>query len=220
VRWRGRFLGQRGDDYVNLLIGTSNAGKLAEFRAALKSLPVRLVPFTSLGTWPRIEEDGATFEENALIKARTLANFSGLLTLADDSGLEVEALNGAPGIYSARYSGEAGNDERNNEKLLAELLPVPTERRNARFVCVLALCAPGANGMGEWTVREQCEGRIALTPKGANGFGYDPLFFYPPLGKTFGELDRQAKSLVSHRGKALRKLVAFLPSLVDPIARA
>ena len=205
---------------MNLLIGTSNPGKLAEFRAALSGLPMHLVPLSSLGNSPRIEEDGARFEENALKKARTLADFSGWLTLADDSGLEVEALNGAPGIYSARYSGEVGNDERNNEKLLAELLPVPAERRGARFVCVLALCAPKSNGVGEWTVREQCEGRIALTPKGTKGFGYDPLFFYPPLGKTFGELDRDAKSMVSHRGKALRKLVAFLPSLLDLTARA
>ena len=205
---------------MNLLIGTSNPGKLAEFRAALNGLPMDLVPITSLGTWPRIVKDGVTFEENALRKARTLANFSGWLTLADDSGLEVEALNGAPGIYSARYSGEAGNDKRNNEKLLAELLPIPTERRNARFVCVLAVCAPNLNSVDEWTVREQCEGRIALTPKGANGFGYDPLFFYPPLGKTFGELDRDAKLMVSHRGKALRKLAALLRSRFDLKARA
>jgi XTP/dITP diphosphohydrolase len=205
---------------VNLLIGTSNPGKLAEFRAALNGVPIHLLSLPSLGTGPRIAEDGATFEENALKKARTLANFSGWLTLADDSGLEVEALNGAPGIYSARYSGEAANDARNNEKLLAELLPVPAERRNARFVCVLALCAPNLNGVDEWTVREQCEGRIALTPKGANGFGYDPLFFFPPLGKTFGELDRDAKSMVSHRGKALPKLIALLRSLFDPKARA
>ncbi len=205
---------------MNLLIGTANPGKLAEFHAALNGLPMRLVPLRTLGTWPRIEEDGTTFEENALKKARTLANYSGWLTLADDSGLEVEALNGAPGIYSSRYSGEAGNDDRNNDKLLTELLQVPAGRRNARFVCVLALSAPNANGMDEWTVREQCEGRIALTPKGANGFGYDPLFFYPPLGKTFGEIDRETKSMVSHRGKALPKLVALLRSLLDAKAQA
>ena len=137
------------------------------------------------------------------------------MTLADDSGIEVDALGGAPGIYSARYCGEEGNDEKNNEKLLRELQNVPEARRTARYVCALALCVPSAGGMNEWLVRETCEGRITLAPIGRNGFGYDPLFFFPPFGKTFGEIDRETKATVSHRGKALQKLAAMLPAWVD-----
>ena len=160
-------------------------------------------------------EDGATFEENALKKARTLAEFSDLLTLADDSGLEVDALNGAPGIYSARYGGDECDDEKNNQKLLHALTDVPEAKRTARFVCALALCAPKSAGLKDWTVRASCEGRVAFMPEGQNGFGYDPLFFYPPLGKTFGVIDRELKATVSHRGKALQKLAEKLPSVLD-----
>jgi XTP/dITP diphosphohydrolase len=162
-----------------------------------------------------VVEDGTTFEENALKKARTLAETSGLLTLADDSGLEVDALNGTPGIYSARYAGEEGNDQKNNDKLLYELRHVPDTQRTARFVCALALCEPQDHALKVWTVREACEGRIARELSGMNGFGYDPLFFYPPLGKTFGEIDRATKATVSHRGKALKKLTELLPAVVD-----
>ncbi len=142
-----------------------------------------------------------------------MAQFSGLPTLADDSGLEVDALNGAPGIYSARYAGADGDDERNNQKLLRELENVPENRRTARFVCALALCLPGASGVNEWTARESCEGKIVLSPSGSHGFGYDPLFFYPPFGRTFAEVAREEKAAVSHRGKALQKLAEILPSL-------
>ena len=196
---------------IELLVGTNNPGKFAEVRAYLDRLPLKIHWLKDLGSWPTVIEDGATFEENALKKARILAEYSGYLTLADDSGLEVEALNGAPGIYSARYCGEDGNDARNNEKLLYELRNLPEERRNARFVCVLALCAPESRGMKAWTVRESCEGRITFAPKGYDGFGYDPIFFYPPLGKTFGEIDRETKATVSHRGQALKKLSEMLP---------
>lgn len=200
---------------VELLVGTTNPGKFAEVQVFLKILPIRVIPLISLSNYPEVVEDGTTFEENALKKGRTLAEYSGYLTLADDSGLEVDALNGAPGVYSARYGGEEGNDRKNNEKLLQALKDVPEEKRSARFVCVLALCAPKANGMKEWTVRECCEGRIAFNLKGENGFGYDPLFFYPPFGKTFGEIERETKATVSHRGKALKKLAEILPSVVD-----
>jgi XTP/dITP diphosphohydrolase len=200
---------------MKLLIATTNTGKLAEIEQALKKLPVKIVPLSCLGAWPQVLEDGKTFEENALKKARTLAGFSGYMTLADDSGLEVDALDGAPGIHSARYGGENANDARNNAKLLQALARVPKEKRTARFVCVLALCAPSASGMRQWTVRESCEGRIALAPKGDRGFGYDPIFFYPPLGMTFGEIDRETKARVSHRGKALEKLARIFPTLVD-----
>jgi XTP/dITP diphosphohydrolase len=200
---------------IELLVGTTNPGKFAEVQAYLQKLPLKIHSLESLGSPPMIVEDGATFEENALKKARTLAQYSGYVTLADDSGLEVDALNGAPGIYSARYCGEEGNDARNNEKLLRELKDVPEEKRSARFVCVLALCVPQSGGMKDWTVRESCEGRIDFALKGSDGFGYDPLFFYPPVGKTFGEIDREAKATVSHRGKALKKLAEMLPRLVD-----
>jgi XTP/dITP diphosphohydrolase len=200
---------------VELLVGTTNRGKLDEVQGYLKGIPLKTLALASLGTWPAVVEDGASYEDNALKKARTLAQYSGYLTLADDSGLEVDALNGAPGIYSARYCGEEGNDEKNNEKLLEELKQVPEEKRTARFVCVLALCAPKSHGAREWTVRESCEGRVAFSPKGQNGFGYDPIFFHPELGKTFGEIDRETKATVSHRGKALKKLAQILPFVID-----
>ncbi len=200
---------------TELLVATTNQGKFAEVQAFLKSLPLSIVSLRSLGSWPAVVEDGATFEENALKKARALAEYSGTLTLADDSGLEVDALNGAPGIYSARYAGEEGNDDKNNETLLRELQGIAEGQRSARFVCALALCAPKSRGMKEWTVRESCEGRIAFELRGPNGFGYDPLFFYPPFRKTFGEIDRATKATVSHRGKALKKLAEMLSSLVD-----
>jgi len=195
---------------TNLLLATTNAAKFAEIRAFLDRFPVRVVSLEELGAWPRVVEDGDTFEANAFKKARTLANYSGLLTLADDSGLEVEALNGAPGVHSARYSGEEANDRSNNEKLLQAMRDIPAERRHARFVCVLALCAPASAGLEDLIVREQCEGTIAFSPEGANGFGYDPLFFYPPLGKTFGEIESDLKASVSHRGKALKRLIDIL----------
>jgi XTP/dITP diphosphohydrolase len=200
---------------IELLVATTNSGKFAEVQAYLEPLPLSILSLRHLERWPAVIEDGATFEENALKKARTLAKYSGYLTLADDSGLEVDALGGAPGIYSARYGGEDGNDEKNNEKLLRELEDVPEEKRTARFVCALAVCAPKTWGIEEWTVRKHCEGRIAFARKGQNGFGYDPLFFYPPFAKTFGEIDRETKATVSHRGKALKKLASVLPSLVD-----
>ena len=198
---------------IELLVATTNPGKFAEVQAFLKELPVRIISLESLTDPPEVVEDGQTFEENALKKARTLAQFSGLSTLADDSGLEVDALNGAPGIYSARYAGADGDDERNNQKLLGELENVPESRRTARFVCALALYIPGASGVNEWTARESCEGRIALGPSGSQGFGYDPLFFYAPFGQTFGEIAREKKATVSHRGKALQKLAETLPAL-------
>ena len=196
-------------------MATTHSGKSAEVQAFLSKLPLRITSLKSLANPPEVIEDGKTFEENALKKARMLAEYSGLLTLADDSGLEVDALSGRPGIYSARYAGEEGNDERNNQKLLGELIGVGEEQRTARFVCALALCAPQSQGMKDWVVRQTCEGRIAFEPSGSHGFGYDPLFFYPPFGKTFGEIEREVKATVSHRGKALMKLAEVLPTLME-----
>jgi len=201
---------------TELLVATTNRGKFDEVETYLKHLPLKILSLQSLGNFPVVIEDGATYEENALKKATTLAEYSGYLTLADDSGLEVDALNGAPGIYSARYSGLEGDDQKNNEKLLNALKEGPEDGRTARFVCVLALCAPQSRKpKGKLIVRESCEGRIACSLKGQNGFGYDPLFFYAPFGKTFGEIDRETKATVSHRGKALKKLAHSLASVVD-----
>jgi XTP/dITP diphosphohydrolase len=199
---------------MELLVATTNPGKFQELGALLKDLPLQIVSLTDLLDPPRVIEDGLTFEENALKKARALANFSGLLTLADDSGLEVDVLNGAPGIYSARYAGAECNDNKNNQKLLSELQSVTEDDRTARFVCALALCSPGLKAMPDWTVREVCEGRIAFSLQGKHGFGYDPLFFFPPMGKTFGEIGRETKALVSHRGKALKRLAVKLCDLL------
>jgi XTP/dITP diphosphohydrolase len=199
---------------IELLLGTTNPGKVAEVEAFLKNVPLKVHSLTGLGSAPEVVEDGLTFEENALKKARTFAEHSGYVTLADDSGLEVDALNGAPGIYSARYAGERATDAANNRKLLYELRDVPWEDRSARFVCVLALVAPMSQQV-QVTVRDSCEGTIMFAPRGEHGFGYDPLFFFPPLGKTFGELDRETKAGVSHRGKALKKLAEMLPFIVS-----
>lgn len=202
-------------DVLDLLIATTNPGKFAEVQAYLGKFPLRIHPLAALSSAPKVIEDGATFEENAAKKARTLAEYSGLMTLADDSGLEVDALGGAPGIYSARYAGEQADDEDNNQKLLRELAFVPESKRSARFVCALALRAPKSRKEVAWSARESCEGVITFAPKGGHGFGYDPLFLFPPLGKTFGEIDRALKATVSHRGKALRKFAAALPNLID-----
>lgn len=199
---------------TELLIATTNQGKFAEVQDYLRKLPLQILSLKSLGSYPEVIEDGATFEANAVKKARTLADFSRLLTLADDSGLEVDALGGAPGIYSARYAGAECDDEKNNQKLLHELRAVPEEKRTARFVCALGLCAPNQHALKDWTTRASCEGRIAFAPTGSQGFGYDPLFFFPPFGKTFGEIERELKATVSHRGKALQKLAEALPSLL------
>jgi len=200
---------------IDLLVATTNAGKFAEVQAFLSQLPIRILSLRDLNNPPAVLEDGRTFEANALKKARTLADFSGLLTLADDSGLEVDALGGAPGIYSARFCGVEGNDAENNRKLLRELVGVEPARRTGRFVCALALCAPRSLGMVDWTTRAACEGLITIELCGSRGFGYDPLFYYPPFGKTFGQVDRETKATVSHRGKALQQLADALPQLVD-----
>ena len=196
---------------MKLLVATTNRGKLAEIAGFLTPLRIDLLSLNDLDHPPAVVEDGETYAANALKKARTLAAFSGLATLADDSGLEVEALGGTPGVHSARYSGPEADDARNNAKLLAELAGVPEARRAARFVCVLALIVPGITA--ERLFRAECAGRIAFAPRGTQGFGYDPLFMYPPLGQTFGELERETKSRVSHRGLALKQLVEAWPRL-------
>ena len=181
-----------------IVLATRNEGKIREFRRILADFPIEIKSLGDFGPIPDVVEDGETFEDNAVIKARHTARILGLPAIADDSGLEVAALGGAPGIKSARYAGEAADDREKNLKLLNALEGI--EDRKARFVCVLAIAVP----RGPALIYEGiCEGAIALEMKGGNGFGYDPVFYFPPLGKTFAELSADEKNRVSHRGKAL-----------------
>lgn len=194
-----------------IVVSTRNKGKLEEIRAILKNQEIKLL---SLDDLPfkinEIHEHGNSFEENALIKARTVFKLSGKITMADDSGICVAALGMKPGLYSARYAGENATDRMNNEKLLGEMRGVPYERRGARFICVIALVAKSK----ELTVSGECDGLVLEEARGDKGFGYDPLFFYPPMNKTFGEMEPHEKKMVSHRGKALRELARALPEFL------
>ena len=183
-----------------LLIATRNAHKLAEIRTILDLPDFEIIGADEIDGLPEVEEDADTFEGNALKKARTLRDASGLWTLADDSGLEVDALGGAPGVYSARYAGEPTDSAANNRKLLREL--ADKTDRTARFRCVIALAAPDGR---EWTVDGRCEGHIALAPSGAEGFGYDPLFIPEGHAISFAEMSGAEKNAISHRGRALAK---------------
>jgi XTP/dITP diphosphohydrolase len=187
-----------------LVVATANPGKLREFRALLAGLPFEL---TSLGelSLPSPEETGRTFRENALLKARHAAALSGCAAVADDSGLEVDALDAAPGIYSARYAGADADDGANNGKLLRELSGVPRERRRARYRCALAFVEP-ADDVAPLIAEAAWEGFILDAPRGTGGFGYDPYFWLPDLGKSAAELDPEVKNRLSHRGKAMRIL--------------
>jgi XTP/dITP diphosphohydrolase len=189
---------------VDIIVATGNAGKMREIREICSDLPVTL---TSLAdhwpTVPSIAETGATFVENARIKAHWVLSRKGGWTLADDSGLEVDALGGAPGVMSARYGGEDGNAALNLAKLLEELRDVPADRRAARFRCVMVLAGPD----GEEVVSEgACEGRIGFEPAGEKGFGYDPVFVPDGYGETFAQLASSEKNRISHRGRALASM--------------
>ncbi|MCB9757023.1 MAG: XTP/dITP diphosphatase [Candidatus Omnitrophica bacterium] len=190
-----------------LLVATKNPGKLREIRELLKEIPVKVTSLADYPDCPEIVEDGRTFKANAIKKAIVVGKYSGKLTLGEDSGLQVVALNNAPGIYSARFSGENATDEKNNDKLLASLKDIPLSRRQARYRCFVALCdADKLIGV----VDGRCGGLIEKKRRGSNGFGYDPLFFIPRYQKTFGELDPAIKSRISHRARALRKLKVLL----------
>lgn len=196
-----------------LVVATTNPGKLRELRELLTPCGFQVRGLDELGVdVPEPVEDGATFEENARIKARAYAEALGVACLAEDSGLEVSALGGAPGVHSARYSGEGGpreaRDRANNEKLLRALADAKTADRSARFVC--AMCLIDADGTVRFETRGTFEGVIAEAPRGDNGFGYDPLLYLPALGKTSAELPSDEKNRLSHRSAATRALVAFL----------
>jgi XTP/dITP diphosphohydrolase len=192
---------------MKLVLATKNPGKLAEITEILKELDFEVQSLTAYPEIGDIAEDGKTFIGNAIIKAATVARYTHQLVLADDSGLEVQALNGQPGIYSARY---AKNDSERIRKLLNAMKDVPADKRQARFVCAIAIAT--SDGKIE-TVQETCEGIIGFEPKGTNGFGFDPVFYFPSLNKTFAELSRDEKAKYSHRGKALRKAKEILKTL-------
>lgn len=194
-----------------IIVATKNAKKITELNAALAGLSLRLLSLDEVAEVAEAVEDGLTFEENALKKARHYLAATGKACLADDSGLEVDALDGAPGVYSARYAGEISDDAANNRKLLESLQEVPDEKRSARFRCVLVfLDVDGTTLISEG----KCEGVIAHAPKGTHGFGYDPLFSLPDVGKRMAELSLQEKNAVSHRGNAVRAMAEKLKELM------
>ncbi len=200
---------------IRLIAATKNKGKLEEIVQLLAHLPFDVISMTQAGVEDDIEENGSTFEENALIKAKNVWEITGDTVLADDSGLEVDFLDGAPGIYSARYAGEGATDAEKNRKLLDALRNVPADKRTARFVCVIAVIFPDG---GSITVRGTCEGMIAFEPAGDNGFGYDPLFFVPEIGKTVAQMSAALKNSISHRGNALRKITEQLEKFWSDVA--
>ena len=186
---------------IILVIATRNKGKTLEIKALLKGFPVEIKNLDDFGPIPHLEEDGDTFDENAYKKASFAARILGLPALADDSGLTVEALDGAPGIHSARYAGENATDEQRYLQLLGEM--EGKSNRKAAFECVISIAVPTGPAL---TYEARCEGLITTEPAGSNGFGYDPVFFYPPYNKTFAQITREEKNSISHRGKALAEL--------------
>jgi len=189
-----------------IILASSNAGKVREINNLLSDHGIEVVPQTEYGVSDAIE-DGLSFVENAIKKARHAAKHTGLPAIADDSGIEVDALNHAPGIYSARYSGEG--DEKNNEKMLKELEGVETDKRNARYQCVMVFMRD-AEDPTPIIAQGAFEGRILTEPKGDGGFGYDPIFSPDGYDKTFAEMSPEEKNALSHRGKAITQLAAFL----------
>lgn len=202
---------------MRINVCSTNPGKLREFALAARQAGLADVTFELLPDLNRIEppeESGSTFEENAMSKAAYYSGFTSEMVLADDSGLSVDALNGAPGVHSARYAGPEATDEDNNNLLLRDL--GSTAHREARFICVLAL---SRQGHLVTTTRGVVEGRVLLVPRGHNGFGYDPLFFYPPFNRCFGEMSPEEKFSVSHRGNAIRALCKELPRVLSAAAK-
>ncbi len=199
---------------ATIVLATANQGKVRELADPMAAFGLEVVGLSAFPQIGEIEENGSTFEENALIKATTVARLTGLVAVADDSGLEVDALGGAPGIHSARYSDDMSfldgetKDQRNIRKLLGTLGDLPPEKRGCRFVSAMAASTPEGRTL---VLRGTWEGVLLSAPKGSNGFGYDPIFFDRKLGKTAAELERDAKNAVSHRGKALRMLLEKWP---------
>ncbi len=193
---------------MRLLIATTNPGKVGEYQHLLNGLAYELISLSEAGITQEVAETGTTYDENALLKAREYAVLSGLLTLADDSGLEVDALGGRPGVHSARYGPDSPARIR---RLLAEMQNVPAAERTARFQCVIALAWP--DGRAEIT-RGTCEGQIAAEARGANGFGFDPVFYVPESGLTMAELSENFKNQISHRARAAQKMRPILERIL------
>jgi XTP/dITP diphosphohydrolase len=193
-----------------VVLATRNAAKLRELARILsaedRGAQIRLAGLDEFPGAPDVPETGASFEENALLKARAIADYTGLPAVADDSGLCVDALNGMPGVLSARWAGGHGDDQANLELVLAQVADVPGARLGARFVCAAALVA----GSGEWVVTGQVEGRLIRAPRGSGGFGYDPIFLPDGFGQTTAEMTAEAKDAISHRGRAFRALTPFI----------
>jgi len=192
-----------------IVLATRNKGKIKEFRELLKDFPVDLRSLNDFGPIPEAVEDGETFDENAYKKAHFAARVLGLPAISDDSGLVVEALDGAPGVYSARYSGPGADDKDNIDKLLKEM--TGKTNRQAAFECVISLAVPSGPAL---TYEGRCEGEITETTHGDGGFGYDPVFYSPELGKTFAESSMEEKNRVSHRGRALAEVAKEVPQII------
>jgi non-canonical purine NTP pyrophosphatase, rdgB/HAM1 family len=193
-----------------IVFATTNAGKIKEIKEILADFDVEVVSMKEMNITADIEENGATFEENSLIKARAVSKLTGLPALADDSGLEVDYLNGEPGIYSARYLGRDTDYDYKNNYIINKLKEAKGEERSARFVCVISLVLPDGR---EFVKKGVMEGRIGYEIKGENGFGYDPIFYLPEYGKTSAEISAEEKNKISHRGKALSAMKELIASL-------
>ena len=194
-----------------VIIATKNKGKAKEFSSLFADYGIEVKTLLDYPSLSDVEETGKTFEENAVLKAKTISDETEQLVIADDSGLSIDALDGRPGVYSARYAGAKKDDEANIHKVLDELNGVPEEQRTARFHCVLAIARPGEETV---TVSGTCEGKITLAKQGTNGFGYDPIFRVEEFGKTMAELQPEEKNSISHRGQAMKKLGKLLPGLI------
>ncbi|UCD71125.1 MAG: XTP/dITP diphosphatase [Syntrophobacterales bacterium] len=196
---------------MELFLATRNEGKIREIRELLKGYDTSITSLRDYPNAPEVVENGEAYRDNVLKKARFFARWAGSLTLADDSGLEVDYLQGRPGVFSARYAGDGADDRENNRKLLRNLKGIPRKKRGAVFRCVMALVSPWGD---EEVVEGECRGQIALEERGKRGFGYDPIFVIPRYGKTVAELSIAEKNRLSHRGKALRKLKKILKRYV------
>lgn len=186
-----------------LVVATKNKGKIAEIKEVLQYMPFEILSMGDMGITIDVVEDGKTFEENSLKKAIEICRISNTIVIADDSGIEVDYLDGAPGIYSARFGGQEATDEDRNAKLLDMMKGVPFEKRTARFVCAIAVAFPDGRS---FVVRDTCEGFVDTECKGDNGFGYDPLFYIHEYGKSMAEISMDIKNKISHRAKALNKM--------------
>lgn len=193
-----------------LLVASHNLHKIAEIKALAAHLKLQIVGLPEVDQYPEVLEDGDTFKANAQKKAVEIANLSGEIVLADDSGLAVDALNGAPGVHSARFAGEPTSDERNNQLLLQKMKDYPLDQRGAEFRCVMALALP--DGRLEFS-EGICRGVILFEPRGDGGFGYDPLFFIPELDLTFAELEPELKNRISHRSLAMKEMLQIINNL-------